>query len=344
MKKGLELQDLLTQVQQNAETRRDFIIPAEELRYAAGPVSSLCFRDQEAPLTDYAHQQLASFCGVPALFARRLHQDHPDLEEQVMNRYLQNAGRDRMVRTMGGQARALLSDRFLRADNDGLVETVMPWIEDHGFKVESANISEDYIFIKALSPRLKAEITPGDVVQAGIVISNSEVGLGRIRVEPLIFRLVCTNGMVAQDSELDAFTRRHIGAVLDADAAGVAAEVSLEAVWAQVREYLNLSLTASGFQGTVERLQESHRRRIPGELDEETLLKRLGREFQVTQREQKSIGLWLGQEDRTAFGLVQAITRQAQDEESYDRATNLERLGGKVLTLSDRQWNALVAA
>ena len=32
-----------------------------------------------------------------------------------------------------------------------------------------------------------------------MVISNSEVGLGAVSVQPLVYRLVCTNGMVVND-------------------------------------------------------------------------------------------------------------------------------------------------
>ena len=39
---------------------------------------------------------------------------------------------------------------------------------------------------------------PGDVVQAGVSISNSETGRGAVSVCPLVYRLVCTNGMCPQ--------------------------------------------------------------------------------------------------------------------------------------------------
>lgn len=38
---------------------------------------------------------------------------------------------------------------------------------------------------------MKPEIVPGDIVQAGFVVSNSEIGLGALKVEPLVYRLIC---------------------------------------------------------------------------------------------------------------------------------------------------------
>jgi hypothetical protein len=55
------------------------------------------------------------------------------------------------------------------------------------------------MYLKVVNPRLEADVIPGDTVQAGVVISNSEVGLGSVSVMPLLYRLVCSNGMVVND-------------------------------------------------------------------------------------------------------------------------------------------------
>lgn len=70
------------------------------------------------------------------------------------------------------------------------------------------------MYIKAVNPRLQEDVTPGDTVQAGVVISNSEVGLGSVNIQPLIYRLVCSNGMVVNDA---ATKRNHIGRATDAE-------------------------------------------------------------------------------------------------------------------------------
>ena len=47
--------------------------------------------------------------------------------------------------------------------------------------------------------------------------------------------------------------------------------------------------------------------------------------------------------DLSAYGLSQAITREAQDAESYDRASQLEYDGFKVLELPKTEW-AVIAS
>ena len=61
---------------------------------------------------------------------------------------------------------------------------------------------------KVVNKKLKAEVGVGDVVQAGFVVSNSEVGLGSLKVEPLIYRLVCKNGLIVKDF---AQKKYHVG-------------------------------------------------------------------------------------------------------------------------------------
>lgn len=38
------------------------------------------------------------------------------------------------------------------------------------------------MYIKVVNPRLQQEVVPGDIVQAGVIISNSEVGLGSVNI------------------------------------------------------------------------------------------------------------------------------------------------------------------
>ena len=57
------------------------------------------------------------------------------------------------------------------------------------------------MYIKVVNKRLEAEVVPGDIVQSGVIISNSEVGLGSVNIQPLVYRLVCSNGMVVNDAQ-----------------------------------------------------------------------------------------------------------------------------------------------
>src|SRR6185369_9125843 len=101
------------------------------------------------------------------------------------------------VRTFDNQVRAFLSDSYRPLDNFDLAEAVLPKLAGLGCRVESCEVTESRFYLKAVTERISGEVKKGDVVQAGLVVSNSEVGQGALRIEELDFRLVCLNGMIS---------------------------------------------------------------------------------------------------------------------------------------------------
>jgi hypothetical protein len=71
----------------------------------------------------------------------------------------------------------------------------------------------------------------------------------------------------------------------------------------------------------------------------------LGKREQLSEGEQENVLQHLAAGgDLTRWGVLSAVTRTAEDVDSYDRATELEELGGKLLTYSDSDWRALANA
>ena len=48
--------------------------------------------------------------------------------------------------------------------------------------------------------------------------------------------------------------------------------------------------------------------------------------------------------DLSQWGLANAVTRHSQDVAGYDRATELEVLGGTIIELDPRDWKAIAEA
>ena len=81
-----------------------------------------------------------------------------------------------------------------------IASAVLPlFAGNDGYSVESCEVTENRLYLKILNKRLEMEVRKGDIVQAGVMISNSEVGLGAVSVQPLVYRLVCTNGLLVND-------------------------------------------------------------------------------------------------------------------------------------------------
>ena len=160
------------------------------------------------PTTELFQRQMAEKLAIPFPYFERMRTLQPELLDRNVNTWLHAEPVRRMVRALDGRARALLSDRYRRLDNYDLVEHVLPLLQAlPGARFESVQLTERRMYLKVVTPRVAAEIQPGDLVQAGVVVSNSEVGEGSLSVQPLLYRLVCKNGLIASR----ALRKHHIG-------------------------------------------------------------------------------------------------------------------------------------
>lgn len=218
MKSGKSLVELAQAIEKQRGLKRDFIADTRHLRMQPtdrGP--ALIVEERGYPLTRIAHQQLGERVGIPAKYYERMRSDAPELLARNVNHWFGQAPERRMVRTLAGDARAFLSDRYQRIDNAHVAEVTLPVLADTpGIEIVSTEVTEKRMYIKAVTPRIAGEVRVGDQVQAGVMITNSEVGLGAITVAPLLYRLVCLNGMVVEDNR---FRKHHVGTKAGDDAA-----------------------------------------------------------------------------------------------------------------------------
>ena len=223
MKSGLTIVEMAQQIERQSKLKQDYLLDTRRLQVE--PFGSQLylhtFDDHDDPLVEpleinqIAHRQIGTHLKIPAAYYDRMLSDYPELLAENVNSWFQREPTQRMVRTLDGTVRAFLSNRYRRIDNLDIAEIVLPVIqqmEDAYF--ESCQITDSRMYIKVVNKRLEAEVVPGDIVQSGVIISNSEVGLGSVNIQPLVYRLVCSNGMVVNDAQ----TRRtHIGRVNEAD-------------------------------------------------------------------------------------------------------------------------------
>jgi len=208
MKTGRTLQDLAAELDRQAKSKRDFIISTSAMQMVDNaeyfnlfrPIGSGNTEIELFSMTGLFHRQLGSSLGIPAKYYDKMRTDFSELLLENVNGWLWQKPRRQTLRTMDGRARAFLSDRYRRIDNYDIAKAILPVIgEMPDARVDSCEVTENRMYIKVVNPRLEAEVQKGDIVQAGIIISNSEVGLGSVTVMPLVYRLVCLNGMIVND-------------------------------------------------------------------------------------------------------------------------------------------------
>jgi hypothetical protein len=225
-------------------------------------------------------------------------------------------------------------------DNWPVAEKVIPILHAAGVKVESCEVTDHKMYIKVVSPRLMADVKKDDPVQLGLIISNSEVGLGFMNVQTLVYRLVCENGMISGRDFGDGIRYAHRGSRQPLGV--VFSEDTMQAHGH--RDTVEQILSPENFERTLATLKNATGNMVVG--DPTKAVEQLGKVVGFTQDEGSSIMRHLIEGgDLSQYGLAQAVTRYAQDDDvSYDRSTELERVGGKIVELSGRPLKNVLEA
>jgi hypothetical protein len=342
MKAGKTINQLIETVVSEDSSKRDFISDTRHVTMMSeGGLEILDIGG--FALTNHAHSQIAQRVQIPQRYYDRMREEAPELLSSNVNHWFQENPEPRLIRTMSGKARAFLSNRYRVLDNYDLLQAIVPKLRKVGCHPASMDITERKLYLKCLFPKIEMEVSVGDVVQAGLVISNSEVGLGSLRIEPLIYRLVCTNGLIAPDAGLVKF---HLGRALGDDQNHAfelyrkeTVKATDKAFWMQVSDTIDALLTPEVFEKILGRLRSAKDQRIT---DIPKTVEVTRKQLNLTDDEKSSVLHHLAEGgDMSLYGLTNAVTRTSQDLIDYDRATELERSAWSLLDISTNQIAAL---
>lgn len=366
MKVGKTLDELEHEIVRQAESKKDYLVPTKAMRMIApaGDESQykVDFGKGELPLNEVAMEQIGEHVGIPKKYLDKMRKEAPELLPTNVETWFKRFPAVRMVRTLDQRARAFLSDKFNALDNFDFAAATLPILRRRNLNIVSMELTERRLYLKAVDERLYRDIPIGykmgdgshqiyDTVAPALILSNSEIGFGRLVVETGVYTSACTNlSWFAKDG----FKRTHVGArhqltegmdVADLDAimSNTTKKKTMEALWLQVQDVVGAAFDEKIIAKRVEALEVAAGRKIEAaKIDE--VIEVVSERFSFTEDERKAVfGHLVEGGALSQYGLHAAITRTAQDVESYDRATELEYRGGDILELSPHDWKELLA-
>lgn len=351
MKEGLSLQEMAAEIERQSRLKEDYLVDTRNLQlesFGSDVYLHMYDNGSEAleplEINQIAHRQFGTHLKIPAAYYDRMLTTYPELLAQNVNAWFQKEPSKRMLRTMGGTARAFLSNRYRRIDNLEIAKVVLPIIgQIQGARFESCQVTDSRMYIKVVNTRLEAEVVPGDIVQAGVIISNSEVGQGSVCIQPLVYRLVCSNGMIVNDAQT---RRNHVGRVNNSEESFLLySEETLaaedHAFVLKIQDTVKAAVEEARFSQVIG-LMRTAKQAPMNTQDVPGIVRLTSKEFHITEDESAGVLQHLIEgNDLTLYGLSNAITRHSQDVESYDRATELESIGYNILSMPPRQWNRI---
>jgi hypothetical protein len=318
---------------------------------------------------DLFHEQIASRLQVPIQYYRRMRATQPELLARNVNTWLHAEPEKRLVRTYGpvpgaeirtnvspadraaltvpNLGRAFLSDRYRPLDNFDMLNAMLPPLLESGLDVKSSQVTDSRIYLQLVTEKITSNLLkPGthdkinDPVQMGLVVSNSETGCGALSISVMVYRLVCSNGLII-GSDDSGFRKAHLGGRTFSDSdiylSNATRRKKDEALWSECRDVIRAAVNQTNLDRIVEKIAGVQMIKLA---DPVKAVEIVSDRYGFNQDERGSIMQHLiSGGDATQWGLINAITRTAEDVGSYDRAVELETIGGKLLSAEIIQRN-----
>lgn len=351
-----DIQELFKELKHNKLHSIDFVTPPDNINitYDAGHQKyDMSFdavpdtndiKNEYFPVKKHPLNQITTTCNIPHKFSKYLQESFPTLLATNINEILPQQS-NRLIRILQGmndhvpKVNAVLSDTYQIVPNYDFGLMALNKIADlnnqgHRIQVHRADLTDTHLHIKFTTDGLTDTIygrhnepQKGDVVNGGLIISNSDVGAGRIRVSPFVNILMCNNGMISPRE----FSRIHRGRRMEPGIimSDQTKQLEDQVLWSQLNDAIESAVNPEIFHQWIDEINGVARHVIEKPMK---AVQNLVESGQIPKRLEEDLLSQFSKEGHTQWGLSNAVTRIAQDEEDYNNQLDLEKLGSELLT------------
>lgn len=321
-----QLQDLMDESLHIASLCEDYNVTkatSQRFRYSGMDNSVTYISDEEGvsrnrPISRYAMGQLCSKLGVPVRYLDKcLDTGRLDLAEDNVNSWLEDFGKDLFIREYDGRVRGILSSKYSVCDSHEILEVVDDTLDLSQYDIKGSFLNEERLHLRfASKEKLPVE---GEDLFAGIMIDSSDVGRSILNCRFIIYKQVCTNGLVLPSKMGGTlFQQKHIGISSEEFREGLIAGLqNVEIISKNAVEFVEYTRSQEYKLNSQDRIDK--------------FIEKIRNETRLSQESSnKVIELMAHRYDNTKWGYINAITEVAQDF-SLERRLELERIAGNIL-------------
>lgn len=336
------LSTLVNEVERIESIKNDYLVPSNNIRMFDD--NSFAVNDMNFGINSFAHGQVAEKLGIPKKYYDAM-EAIPGLRTINVNEWLREKQDSKyLVRTLDGTTRAFLSDRYRPIDNYDVLSSFLPVIKGMDVKIQpnTLSLTETKMYIPVIFPTLEGEVKKGDVVQAGIILTNSEVGAGAVDIKRMVWRLVCSNGLISAS----VLRKYHIGSRIDEENFDLFANdtilAELDAFKLRMRDIIKDALNPQKFQEYLLKMQGAAEDKIRNV--NETVAN-ITKRFGLSEKHNDLIINNMVEEGNlNRYGLANGLTALAHDLDNIDAQYEVEKMGAQVIEMSRTEWGKYVAA
>jgi len=340
------LEELKEEVRSISERKIDYTKKSSDIRMAEDDL--LLFNSngiiERMRINDVAHLQISNKLNIPKRYYDNMTKI-PGLRSQNVNSWLMQ-GKDEknyMIRTLDNNARAFLSDRFRPIDNHFILNAFIPVLENKEIQIVSSSLTEKKMYLQIVFPGIQADVEIGDTVQAGIIMTNSEVGCGAVDVSHIIWRLSCKNGMIGKS----VLNKYHVGRRVGNDIEDYnifkddTIKAELISFQKRLRDVLDYTISQSYLETKVAKMRKAVEDKINNVQD---TIKNVTDKYILSDLEESLIINNMINEGRAnRWTLANSVTAMSHELLNQDRQYDIEKIGNDIVELNPNEWEVLSA-
>ncbi|SFX74990.1 protein of unknown function [Thermoactinomyces sp. DSM 45891] len=316
------LQQILKGLETEDTQKEDLIISASDLTYREdGLLYDRYNRINGYSLNDWSTGQFAQRLNIPSRYFKSC---PPELRSINAAHWMQKLEPDTdwMLRTMKhGVVRGLMSDKYVPFDDLDILDVLNEILKKSGaeYKIEMWNRDDSGCHLRITFPDLttsvgKLENGNPDTHLVGFHLMNSEVGKSSIRISPMVYRQICTNGLMGWRKNGDAFQQRHI-------------HLRHNEIYTRVLEAVGQAIQLG--ESMINELLKAKETEVENPL---AIIKKLANDNKYSQKFTNTIqDSFAREQGNTAFHVVQSLTLAAQTLDT-DSRTEIERTASRLLS------------
>ncbi|PEF30378.1 hypothetical protein CON39_11955 [Bacillus thuringiensis] len=326
---GEKFNKILDSLEAEDKRKEDIMSPINSLRVSP----DFTFESEDLGkirMTEHAFGQLCQQVynyNLPAEYFKNLFKESPERFAEQLNYHLINGkATERKFRTVrdevGGQSeiRGIVSQSYIPYDNLDALRIFMDTARDlPNYDLKDVHMDDKMMFLRFIFPETEKNFGRSfdgqdDRNFIALDLINSEVGFTSIVANPSIYRLICTNGLVAKQAEYGFYKQRHMH--VDPH---------------KVNEDLRKSIV-HGVETGKDILHKFEKARQITVENPYELITDYGKRKAMSEKMLRTVRTNYDIEaDKSLFGIVNSFTRTARDIKSLERRLEIEKYASRIM-------------
>lgn len=279
-------------------------------------------------MTEGAMTQLLTRYGIDVRETKKIFKSedmqHKKLMAEYVNCLMENDKEELLIRSRmmegRGLVRAILTDNYTELNNTDIVKTFINQVNSNKLDAEIQNvyITDDAFNFRAVfngyDRKFGDENRVGDIIKSGIDTINSETGRSSFMLEPMVYRLICSNGLKTWRRDGEITKQRH-------------AFISSQELNGLVIKGISDGIKSS--QAIMNNMEQS---KIEFADNPVEIIKQICQAEGISKKLTKEvISAYYIEPMKSMFGVINAFTRAAKEQKN-DKQHEIEMLAGRILT------------